>query len=196
MPRLTVLLLVLAACGPSGTPASPPEAADPETALPEAEPPAPASVPLTADGWGPLRIGMTRAEVVAALGEDADPNAAGGPDPAACDEFRPERAPAGVLVMVEDGVLTRVSLVDGAEIVTPEGLGIGDDAVAVVAAYGGAVDATPHEYLDPPAEYLTVWRAGDGGAGSRGLRYETDGEGRVTAVRGGGPSIQYVEGCA
>src|SRR3970040_816280 len=30
---------------------------------------------LTPDGWGPLRIGMSRAEVVAAAGEDANPDA-------------------------------------------------------------------------------------------------------------------------
>ncbi|WP_158332143.1 hypothetical protein [Brevundimonas abyssalis] len=36
---------------------------------------------------------MTRAEVVAALGEDANPDAVGGPDPESCDQFRPERRP-------------------------------------------------------------------------------------------------------
>lgn len=34
----------------------------------------------------------------------------GGPDPEACDQFRPERAPEGMLLMVEDGRLTRISL--------------------------------------------------------------------------------------
>jgi hypothetical protein len=55
---------------------------------------------ITPDGWGPLRIGMSGAEVVAAAGEDANPDAVGGPDPERCDEFRPARAPAGILVMV------------------------------------------------------------------------------------------------
>ena len=31
---------------------------------------------------------------------------------------------------------------------------------------------------------------------ARGLLYEIDGTGKVGAVRAGGPSIQYVEGCA
>ena len=105
----SVAVLSLAACG-----APPPE---PET---PAEPaPAPAPTPgapvsaadkLTAQGYGPLRIGMTRAEVEAALGPDSDPEAVGGPDPESCDQFRPERAPEGVLVMVEDGVLARISV--------------------------------------------------------------------------------------
>src|SRR5687767_4144879 len=47
---------------------------------------------LTAEGFGPLRIGMSRAEVVKALGEDSDPEAVGGPDPESCDMFRPVRA--------------------------------------------------------------------------------------------------------
>src|SRR5690606_9967730 len=51
---------------------------------------------ITADGWGPLRIGMTRDEVVAAAGDDANPDAVGGPDPQRCDQFRPARAPAGL----------------------------------------------------------------------------------------------------
>ena len=65
------------------------------------------------DGWGLLRIGMTRAEVVAAAGEDANPNAVGGPNPKECDEFRPARTPRGLLVMLEDGILTRISLSEG-----------------------------------------------------------------------------------
>src|SRR5690606_9883692 len=65
---------------------------------------------ITPDGWGPLRIGMTRAEVVAAAGEDANPNAVGGPIPEECDEFRPREAPDGVLLMLEQGVLTRISI--------------------------------------------------------------------------------------
>ena len=48
---------------------------------------------LTAEGWDGLRIGMTRAEVVAAAGEDANPEAVGGPEPEMCDEFRPADAP-------------------------------------------------------------------------------------------------------
>lgn len=56
--------------------------------------PVPAAEPvLTAEGFGPLRIGMTRAQVVEAMGEDSDPEAVGGPDPESCDEFRPARAP-------------------------------------------------------------------------------------------------------
>lgn len=47
---------------------------------------------ITPDGWGPLRIGMSTAEVTAAAGADASPATVGGPDADRCDEFRPSRA--------------------------------------------------------------------------------------------------------
>ena len=49
---------------------------------------------LTSTGLGALRIGMTRAELVAAAGGSTATNA----DPQACEQFHPARAPAGVLV--------------------------------------------------------------------------------------------------
>jgi hypothetical protein len=33
-------------------------------------------------------------------------------------------------------------------------------------------------------------------ASARGIVYEIDGTGKVGAIHAGGPSIQYVEGCA
>lgn len=148
---------------------------------------------LTPDGWGPLRIGMSRAEVVAAAGEDAHPDAVGGPDPATCDEFRPREAPAGVLVMVESGVLTRISVSRTAEISTPAGFGVGDSGSAVVAAYGSRALVELHRYWEAPARYVTVWRDSDDGR--RGIRYEIDADDRLVHIRAGGPSIEYVEGC-
>jgi hypothetical protein len=53
---------------------------------------------------------MTRQEVVAAAGDDVNPAAVGGPDPEQCDQFRPERAPDGILVMIEQGRLTRITV--------------------------------------------------------------------------------------
>lgn len=194
-------ILALAACGaPDREPAAPapaPAPADPAT--PTAL--APAGDVITAEGFGPLRIGMSRAEVAAALGEDSQPDAVGGPDPATCDEFRPAKAPEGLLVMIENGVLTRVSVVRNPAIKSDRGFGVGDTAAAVKAAYGPRALSSPHKYQDAPAEYVTVWSAGGGAdyvqdPNARGLVYEIGSDGRVLAVRGGGPSIQYVEGCA
>lgn len=202
--------LLLAGCGGAesggqgGAEAAPEAAAAAPVSAPRAEAPAPAAAAvLTAEGFGPLRIGMSRAEVVKALGEDDDPEAIGGPDPRSCDQFRPERAPEGMLVMIEEGRLTSISLIDGSKVRTDRGLALGATAAEVRAAYGKALQAGPHKYEEAPAEYLTSW-AKDGprgeafqtAAAARGIRYEVGAKGRVQAIHAGGPSIQYVEGCA
>lgn len=197
---LAALAIALAACG-GEAPADP---ATPVPTLDETPPPAPAlsSNRITAQGWGPLMIGMTLAEVAAAAGPDSNPGSVGGADPESCDQFRPANAPEGVLVMMQQGRLTRISLVEMSDIDTDRGLGIGDSAAAVKAAYGAAAIVAPHKYQDAPAGYITVW---DGGPrtepyvqdqAARGLVYEIDGTGNVGAIHAGGPSIEYVEGCS
>ena len=121
-----------------------------------AEAPEGAPARLTAHGWGALRIGMTRAEVVAAAGEDAHPEAVGGPDPEACEEFRPSRAPEGMLVMIEQGQLTRISVSKNTDVETEHGFRVGDAAEEIKAAKPGQTyDATwgtgwmkPDTFLD------------------------------------------------
>ena len=197
----SIAALSLAAC-------SQPESAAPETAPPPAteapaESPTPAVDPnvLTAEGLGALKIGMTLAEVTAAAGPDSNPGAVGGADPQACDEFHPERAPDGVIVMIEQGVLTRISLIRAATLKTDRGFGIGSQGSAIKAAYGGGVVAQPAKYEAAPAEDLFVWANGGStsyvtDAMARGVRYEIGTDGLVKAVRAGGPSIQLVEGCS
>jgi len=181
--------------------------ADEQAAAPAAAPKAAAKAPeiaraavLTAQGWGPLRIGMSLAEITAALGPDAEPDAVGGPEPEACDQFRPARAPEGLLVMVEEGRLTRVSLINQAAIETDRGVRPGDGAAAVRAAYGKDLVVSPHKYVDAPGEYLTAWAVGRpaqdvADPAARGIRYEIGEDGKVAMIHAGGPSIQYVEGC-
>jgi hypothetical protein len=207
---LIAVLPALAACGPG--PAAGPAAneaapvrdpaATARAAAPAGPGATPALAPLTADGWGPLRIGMTLDEVAAAAGPDADPDAPGGAEPEACDTFHPARAPEGLRVMVERGRLTRISIAAPTAIRTDRGLGPGDSAQAVREAYRDRVRASPHEYDEAPAEYLTSWTTDVGvepyvqAAAARGIRYEVDRRGRVAQVHAGGPSIQYVEGCS
>ena len=135
---LTSAVFALAACGAEN-------GAPPETAAEPTPPPAASSTTphLTADGWGPLRIGMTRAEVVAALGEDANPDAVGGPDPASCDEFRPERAPEAMLVMIERDRLTRIALIRSSDVTTDRGYGVGDPGDGIATAYGAEATREP-----------------------------------------------------
>ncbi len=193
--------LILAACGPqdAAQPSSPPGT---PTATAPTEPAVDANA-LTANGYGPLRIGMTRAEVVAALGDDANPGAVGGAEPEVCDQWRPARAPEGLLVMIENGMLTRISAASPSTLKTDRGFGVGDTAAAIKSAYGTAAVAQPHKYSGPPAEDIFVWTTG-GPTGqayvenpaARGVRYEINGEGEVQIVHVGGPAIQLVEGCS
>ena len=191
---------LIAACTP---PAEEPAAAPAPTPPPATETPVaeqPAENILTSEGFGPLRIGMTTAEITAALGPDANPDAVGGPDPESCDQFRPERAPEGMLLMTEQGRLTRITLSDESDITTDRGFAVGDPGAGVKSAYGDAAIVTPHKYQPAPAEYITVWTTGGGAEyvqdpAARGLVYEVGGDGNVQAIHAGGPSIQYVEGC-
>jgi hypothetical protein len=201
---LTAGLLLAAGCGGSAEPAEhgvpgPPRSVGPDTApSPLASSPAAPDTttpPVTSRGWGPLVIGMTREEVVAASGEDANPDAVGGPEPEVCDEFRPARAPAGMIVMIERGRLTRITLVSGSELRTDRGLGVGDPVRAVRAAYGDELSTRPHKYIESPAAYLIYHEPGATGSALRGIVYEIGREETVTRIHAGGESIEYVEGC-
>ena len=198
---LAASMIALAACGGSETPApTTPVAGTPSVETPATPPPAATSEELTSQGWGPLKIGMTKAEVLTAVGDKRDPVAAG--IPGDCEEYQPANAPEYLWVMLEAGKLTRITLADMSKLKTDKGLGLGDTAETVKTTYGAAAVASPHKYQDKPAEYITVW---DGGPrtepyvqdeAARGIVYEIDGTGKVGAIHAGGPSIQYVEGCA
>jgi hypothetical protein len=194
---LSAVALALVACRPAG------EASARATPIAEAPaaPPSPAGDRLTATGWGPLKIGMTRDEVVAAAGDTRSPDAAGIPG-SDCVEFQPKNVPENLWVMLEAGKLSRMTIADMSMLKTDKGLGLGDTAEAVKAAYGAAAAASPHRYQGAPAEYITVWEGGPRagshveGEAARGIVYEIDATGKVGAIHAGGPSIQYVEGCA
>lgn len=205
MTRLIALgsaaLLALSACNQQPVepaPTASPDAA-PASPTPAAQPGEPVSAAnkLTAQGFGPLRVGMTIAEVEAAMGPDANPGAVGGADPESCDQFRPERAPEGLLVMMIDGRLGSVWLTRNATAETDRALNIGDTAAEVKRVYGDAAETMPHKYESAPSEYIFVWSSADQTSpAARGLKYEIGQDGRVKSIAGGGPSIAYVEGCA
>ena len=146
---------------------------------------------LTPSGWGPARIGMTRAQVTAALHQTLEGDAFD--NEGACVELvAADNALPGLYFMFEEGRLTRISATEPSQIATPRGMHVGSTAEEVRQAYGPGLSTNPHKYEEPPAEYLTFWLQ----PGKHGVRFETDMRGKVEAIHAGGPSIQYVEGCA
>ena len=142
---------------------------------------------LTPDGYGPIRIGMRRAEVariVAAplVGEEVTEG---------CIETHASRGWGGMWFMFEEGRLTRISISGRTRVATPRGVGVGTTEAAVRRAYASGLTVEPHHYEDAPAHYLTFWVRPN----VRGVRFETDRSRRVRTIHAGGPSIEYVEGC-
>lgn len=185
LPFIVAIALFLGSCGSIGQQAE---------ELPDSDPAITQDL-LTAEGWGPLRIGMTRDEVIATVGANANPEAVSAAEPSECEQFRPMEMPPGTLVMIERGRLSRISLGPGSELKTEEDLGVGDPAAAVKAAYGDRAITTPHKYEPAPSEYITVWTTRGVGPDARGIVYEIGQDGRVSHIHAGSGSIQYVEGC-
>lgn len=195
-PIVLSALMFAAACSEPEPAAPAPPASETPAPTPET-PTTPAGNVLSAEGLGPVRVGMTEAEVVALWG------AASGhmTETGTCQILNFAQAPAGVLVMFNDGKVGRISLTKNATFDTDRGLGLGDQAAEVKRVYGAALQSQPHKYQEAPAEDLFVWNGGPRtepyveDAAARGVRYEVGSDGKVMAIHAGGPSIQLVEGC-
>jgi hypothetical protein len=146
---------------------------------------------LTPAGWGPVHIGMTRAQVSKALKVELEGDAFD--NEGSCIELFPEsEALKGSFFMFLDGKLSRISISEPSKVVTPRGIGVGASADDVRKAYGEQLQAEPNHYLDLPAEYLTFWLKPN----KSGVRFETDAQRKVETIHAGNDSIQYIEGCA
>lgn len=159
-------------------------------AAPAAAPAQPTGWRLTPDGYGPVRIGMTRAQVSAALSIRLEGDAI--EDEEACIEMAAAQGYRGLYFMFEHGRLSRISATEPSQATTALGVGIGATAERVRRAYGAGMRSETHEYLGRPAEYLTFWTRRN----ARGIRFETDTDRRVTTIHVGGAAIRYIEGCA
>ena len=198
---LAVGALILSGCDRGTDPEPAPTPADPAPTAAVSPAPAtgPAVVPspptgapvLSPEGYGPLRVGMTAQEASQALGAPLEFDRAADAQPDRCRYGRSGRLP-GVLVMFEQERLARIDLARGSSAKTDQGLGLGDRAEKVRAAYGPALHEDGHKYVAPPAAYLEAWNADR----TRGVRYEIDQQGVVSAVYAGGQAVNYVEGCS
>lgn len=139
------------------------------------------------DGVGPLRVGMTANEALAAAGaggKDTNPDTA-------CHFLDVAKMPKRLYVMVESGVVTRIDVRD-TSVATAEGARLLSPQDSVLALYAGRVQVQPHKYTRGWS-YLVVTPPGDS---LHRLVFEADGS-RVTSFRvGREPSVEYVEGCS
>ena len=140
------------------------------------------------DGVGPVRIGMSLAQLNAALHErfrlPTDKTEQG------CFYVKPKSHPQ-LAFMIEDGKLVRVD-VDKPGISTEEGVHVGDSQAHAQQVYGAKAKVEPSQYTgEEGGRYLTV-RSPDGHSG---IRFETE-KGKITTFYAGTyTAIQYVEGC-
>jgi hypothetical protein len=149
-------------------------------------------VPLTPDGYGPARIGMTRAQVERALNVRLEGTPVN--DANECIEMAPRGAGPhrNLVFMFENRRLSRIAAVNNSRVTSARGIGIGATAAQVRRSYGRSVRAEEHAYLGRPAEYLTVWTRPN----RSGIRFVTDLRRRVDTIIAGNETIQYIEGCA
>ena len=188
------LLLCLAACSPepAEAPDVAPGAANHGAAPTAAAPPAarspsapPAADVLTLEGLGALRIGR------------AVPAGSGWAEEGAqiSDECRIVSSSdfPGVYAIVEDGRVRRITVGERSDVKLAGGIGVGATEAEVRAAFPGLREE-PHEYVEPPAKYLT---APDAESGDPALRFETGADGKVSLIHVGTmPVLGYIEGCA
>lgn len=143
---------------------------------------------LTAEGIGPLRVGMYAASI---WGGPRVPGAV----EASCVETGFVNGPPGVRAMIYNGVVAHVILERPSTAKTDRGFGPGDDGAAVKAAYGASARVDPAMSTPAPAEDITVWTDGVVNDGFRddhtlrGLRYNVGADGKVSRVLAGNPTI-------
>ena len=142
---------------------------------------------LSAEGLGPIRIGM-RADVVRSILGDlidvAEPN----PNNPNCAEW--SIGGDGVSLLLHDDAVARISAHAPARVITTEGVGIGSIAAQVRAAYPHA-ERESAEYTPDPGHELFVWTDRDN---FQGLRFEIAEDETVSAIHAGG-DLRNIEGC-
>ncbi len=183
-----LLALALAACGQSA-PQAPRAEATVAPTNPAAPPP---MLTMSAEAFGPVRIGMTVAEASAALGRPLIVDA-GLEDSVECQTFRVEGDPREneVYYMARNGRISRVTDEGAPDARTAQGLGLGSTDAQIRAAFPNA-RTEPAPYDEAPAHDLVVWARPN----TRGFRFEMNTQGVATALHVGDDSILYIEGCA
>ncbi len=140
------------------------------------------------DGFGPIRVGMTRVQAERAAGLPlSDDRAVSG---AYCYYLDFTRGVTGVAIMFTEGRIARVDVL-AAGYATLSGARIGDTETRLRDLYGGRAQFSPHKYLGSSGNYVTIVSAN----GRYAVQFETH-HGRITRYRAGRfPEVGLVEGC-
>ena len=137
------------------------------------------------DGVGPVKIGMTLAQLSAALHQELAPDER---DEHGCF-YIDVHGHDHVAFMIIDGKVVRVD-VGAPGLKTSAGIQVGDSESRARQVYGTGMKVTAHTYIDD-GHYLTVRSAN----GQYGVRFETENGKIVGYYAGTYEAIQYVEGC-
>jgi hypothetical protein len=142
---------------------------------------------LSMSGLGAVRAGMSVDEVLPLLdwsGLERKQRAGG------CWYLRYD-GPAAFRLMIVDDRVVRIELTGATRLHTFAGAGIGTTEAELRRMYGSRLDVQPHKYVSG-GHTLTL----RSGAGTEGLRFETD-KGAVTAIQAGPwDQLNLVEGCS
>lgn len=188
VPLLTCAAFV-AACGGDAAPRDGMQVDSGTRPAPAPVAPDPTAWTVSADRYGPVRIGATLDETRDKLGALLVQRDSLAPE---CDYLAVGPDGPEVLFMIVAGRLARIDVRDSA-VATAAGARIGHSEAMIGRIYGAdRVMSTPHAYTD--GHYLTVAPAGAGD--DHRLVFETDGR-AVTEYRAGVlPMVGWVEGCS
>ena len=147
----------------------------------------PVTEPVTLQGIGPLRVGLSLDALRTRFGAIAEHE----PDPEANCGYWIAPAFAGVAMMVVDDRLVRIDI-DDPRYRTRSGARVGMSEREVRALYGAQMQVEPHPYTAPDGHYLVYLARSE----PFGMIFETD-NGRAISFRVGyRDNVQWIEGCS
>jgi hypothetical protein len=148
---------------------------------------------VSVNGIGPVRVGMTVPEATKAGGIKLVSLSNAPISNAGCFYIKPQGAPKGVEMMLQDGRIARVDILKNSRITTVKGAKIGNTEAQIKSLYPGQIQVTPHKYTQG-GHYLTLTPKNSADKNYR-IVFETDGK-RVTNFRAGKlPEVENVERC-
>ena len=143
-------------------------------------------------GYGGVRIGSTVSDASTEAGMEVSAAIPIPEDESGCFYVYPHGDLGPVSFMVVDGRIVRVD-VDGPDIMTVAGVGVGNTEAEVINAYPDQVDVSTHPYAGPGGKGHNLTVKSDGGFG---IVFETDGEIVERYRAGSEPAISWIEGCS